>query len=172
MAEQPDPNELPAFDPRSASHYRSVFGAVPTSVAIIAALHGGGPVGMSVGSFVSVSLDPPIVGFFIAQSSTTWPRIREVGRFTASVLASSQAETSNLFAARDRDRFSGCSWSDNRASGPVIDGSVAWFDCAIHSTTAAGDHDLVLGHVDAMWATAVPDPLVFHSGTYRGFVPL
>lgn len=159
------------LDPRNPGHYRSALGVVPTSVAVIATLTEDGPVGVAVGSFVSVSLDPPLVGFFIADSSSTWPRIRPTGGFSASVLSSTQEATCRVFATRGADKFAECAWSDAPSGRPVIDGAVAWFDCEIESVSTAGDHDLVLGRVDAMHVDPDTDALVFMGGSYGQAVP-
>ncbi len=162
MTDQP---RAEAHDPTSAAHLRAVLGKVPTSVAVIASTDADGPVGVSVGSFTSVSLDPPLVGFFIARSSTTWPRIAASGRFCASVLGQHQEPVSRLFATRGADKFGGCEWAPTTAGLPLIAGSAAWFDCEIESTTDAGDHLLVLGRVHAMGA-GDDEALVFLGGRY------
>jgi 3-hydroxy-9,10-secoandrosta-1,3,5(10)-triene-9,17-dione monooxygenase reductase component len=154
------------LDPRNPGHYREALGAVPTSVAIIATVTEDGPAGVAVGSFVSVSLDPPLVGFFIAHSSTTWPRIRPTGGFSASVLSATQEAVCRVFATRGADKFGECAWSGAPSGRPVIDGAVAWFDCEIESASQAGDHDLVLGRVEAMHVDQEAEPLVFMGGAY------
>lgn len=158
--------ELDPLDPRSAAHYRQVLGTVPTSVAIITSLVEGEPVGVSVGSFTSVSLDPPLVGFFIAETSTTWPRIAPTGGFCASILSSEHEEVCRLFASRNADKFAGCTWTPSESGRPIIDGSVAWIDCTIDSTHPAGDHLLVLGRIESMGLSGRDEPLIFLGGRY------
>lgn len=159
------------WDPTDPAHFRTALGAVPTSVAIIASWTEDGPVGVAVGSFASVSLSPPLVGFFIAHSSSTWPNIRPTGGFIASVLSVAQEATCRLFATRGADKFAQCAWSTGPSGRPVIDGSAAWFDCTIESVTAAGDHDLVLGRIRAMHVNTHSEPLVFIGGSYGRVVP-
>ncbi|WP_230396689.1 flavin reductase family protein [Streptomyces blattellae] len=154
------------FDPHSHDAYRHVLGRVPTSVAIVTSMHADEPVGVSVGSFSSVSMDPPLVGFFIAKSSTTWPFIEPTGGFCVSVLSSAQQGLSRLFATRGADKFAGCTWRASEAGRPIIDGSVAWMECAIESISPAGDHQLVLGRVESMGAVDDADPLTFLGGRY------
>jgi len=146
--------------------YRTVLGRVPTSVAVIATMGADGPAGVSVGSFTSVSLDPPLVGFFISRTSTTWPRIRAGGGFCVSILGSRQEELSRTFASPGADRFGACSWRSSPSGWPMIDGAAAWIDCVLHSTAPAGDHDLVLGQVTGLDAPEVGAPLVFLGGRY------
>jgi 3-hydroxy-9,10-secoandrosta-1,3,5(10)-triene-9,17-dione monooxygenase reductase component len=154
------------FDPTTAAHYRTVLGCVPTSVAVIAAMTDEVPIGVAVGSFTSVSLDPPLVGFFIAHTSSSWPRIAPTGGFTVSVLGVEQEDVCRAFAVSGADKFAACTWTLSPGRRPIIDGAVAWMDCTIASTQPAGDHLLVLGHVDAMGSATKTDPLVFLGGRY------
>lgn len=149
---------------------RSVLAHVPTPVAVVTA-SGEGPVGMTVGSFTSVSLDPPLVGFFVTRTSSTWPRIRASGTFCVNILAASQAELCRLFASKDADRFSTATWSPAPSGAPLLAGVAAWTDCTLHEVVDAGDHELVLGRVEAMGADADALPLVFHRGGYPQLTP-
>jgi len=169
----PDHNmtNTPTQDPTSSADYRAVLGKVPTSVAVIAAMNGDEPIGVSVGSFVSVSLAPPLVGFFIAHNSSTWPLIEPTGGFCASLLSVDHESVCRLFATKGADRFARRTSSSSPSGKPIIDGSVAWLDCTIDSTTDAGDHRLVLGRIDAMDAAEDRDPLVFLGGRYGQFTP-
>lgn len=159
----PNDDEL---DPNSAANYRRVLGTVPTSVAIITTMAEGNPVGVSVGSFSSVSLDPPLVGFFIAETSTTWPRIEPTGGFCASILSSEHEELCRLFATKQADKFAGCTWSLSGSGRPIIEGAVAWIDCTIDSTHRAGDHRLVVGRIESMGLSGRDEPLIFLGGRY------
>lgn len=143
------------------------MGRLPTGVVIVAGMAGGEPVGVAVGSFTSVSLDPPLVGFFIADTSSTWPVIAPSGGFCASVLGADQEAVSRLFATRGADKFAGCGWRPSPSGRPIIDGAVAWVDCSIEQTLPAGDHRLVLGRIQAMAASDGDEPLVFLGGRYR-----
>lgn len=130
-------------------------------------MDGSVPVGVVVGSFTSVSLDPPLVGFFIADTSTTWPVIAPSGGFCGSILGADQEGVSRLFAARGADKFGGCRWRPSPNGRPIIDGAVAWMDCSIEQTLPAGDHRLVLGRIEAMATSDGDEPLVFLGGRYR-----
>lgn len=157
---------MPELDPTSADDYRAVLGRVPTSVAIITALDDEEPVGVAVGSFTSVSLDPALVGFFIARTSTTWPRISPTGGFCANVLSATQEPVCRLFATRGADKFAEQGWHPSTGGRPILEGVTAWLDCEIESETPAGDHDLVLGRITSMGVEGERDPLVFLGGRY------
>jgi 3-hydroxy-9,10-secoandrosta-1,3,5(10)-triene-9,17-dione monooxygenase reductase component len=152
-----------------AERFRQVLGQLPTGVTVVTGHHSGGPVGMSANSVTSVSLDPPLILFCPAKSSTSWPKIRASGRFCVSVFSAHHEETSRRFAARGVDRFAGVSWHP-RPSGPALDDAVAWIECTIDAEHEAGDHVIVVGAVDQLeMHKAAADPLVFFRGRYGSF---
>jgi 3-hydroxy-9,10-secoandrosta-1,3,5(10)-triene-9,17-dione monooxygenase reductase component len=146
--------------------FREVLGHVPTPVVIVTAAGSNGPAAMAIGSFVSVSLDPLLVGFFPAKTSSSWPLIRDAGRFCINVLADDQAELSGAFATRSTDKFSGISWKPGASGAPRLADCVAWIECDLQSELDAGDHLLVLGTVTALDLPRDAHALVFHRGDY------
>lgn len=116
-------------------------------------------------SFTSVSLDPPLVGFLPMKTSSTWPLLRETGRFCVNVLASHQEDTSRLFSRKGIDRFAGIDWHE-RSSGPGLEEAVAWIECELYAEQEAGDHTFVLGRVQHIDSAEGAKPLVFHRGSY------
>jgi 3-hydroxy-9,10-secoandrosta-1,3,5(10)-triene-9,17-dione monooxygenase reductase component len=152
------------------AHFRSVLGHVPTAVTVITATAGGDPVGMAAGSFSSISLDPPLVGFFVAKTSTTWPRIQAAGRFCANVLGAHQRAECAAFARSGGDKFNGIPWSPTPNGMPRLDDVLAWVDCRIKYVYDAGDHELCIGLVEGLGvsgpADSVRSPLVFYRGGY------
>jgi 3-hydroxy-9,10-secoandrosta-1,3,5(10)-triene-9,17-dione monooxygenase reductase component len=146
--------------------FRTILGHAPSAVVIVTGFGPDGPVGLSVGSFVSVSLDPPLVGFFPAKTSTSWPSIRATGRFCINVLAEDQTDISRKFAVKGGDKFDGVRWSHGVSGSPVIDNCVAWIDCDVEQELDTGDHMLVLGRVLDLDVARDAHPLVFHQGTY------
>jgi flavin reductase (DIM6/NTAB) family NADH-FMN oxidoreductase RutF len=144
---------------------RRVFGHYPTGVVVVAAMSDGEPYGFTVNSFTSVSRDPPIVGFCAAHTSSTWPRIRDAGAFTISLLSVGQEQVCRSFATKGSDRFSGVEWSMKEGGHPGIDGALAWIDCVLDDCHLVGDHELILARVVSMTTNDVDDdPLVFHGG--------
>lgn len=146
--------------------YRGVLGRYPTGVAVVAALVDGTPHGMAVNSFTSVSLDPPLVAFCAAATSSTWPRLREAGGWALSLLGAEQETVCRTFARKGADRFAGVSWSPSPAGHPVLDGALGWLDLRIHSIQSAGDHELALGLVTAFGPGGEGGALVFHRGAF------
>jgi 3-hydroxy-9,10-secoandrosta-1,3,5(10)-triene-9,17-dione monooxygenase reductase component len=150
-------------------HFRQVLGQLPTGVAVITAHGRGGPIGMAVNSLTSVSLDPPLVLFCPARTSTTWPGVREVGRFCVNVMAGHHEEVTRRFAASQTDRFAGVSYSD-RAGGPGLHNALAWIECETADEHEAGDHTIVVARVVAIEAASEDfEPLIFFRGSYGSF---
>jgi flavin reductase (DIM6/NTAB) family NADH-FMN oxidoreductase RutF/DNA-binding IclR family transcriptional regulator len=152
--------------------FRHVLGHFPTGVVVVTAMHAeGGPVGMAVGSFTSVSLDPPLVAFLPDRSSTSFPKIRDVGSFCINVLADDQEHVCRAFAARGGDKYGSASWRPAGSGAPVLDGVVAWIDCDVDQILEAGDHYIVLGRVRDLDVPNTTSPLLFFRGGYGGFSP-
>lgn len=156
-------NALPAI---AADELRDVMACFATGVAVVTAAHPDGPVGMVVNSFVSVSLDPPLVLFCAAHTSSTWPVIRATGHFCANVLAAHQEELARRFARRC-DRFAGVAYTSGRTGAPVLREVHAHIECKIVETYEAGDHTLVLGRVVDLAANTDVSPLLFYRSAYR-----
>ncbi|MGE4239169.1 flavin reductase [Ramlibacter sp.] len=153
--------------------FRQVLGQYPTGVCVITAAPGsGGPVGITVGSFTSVSLDPPLVAFLPDRGSTAWARIREAGRFCVNILSAQQESVCRRFATRAPDKFDGISHRPAASGAPILDGAVAWMDCELQAVHEAGDHDIVVGLVRALEVESGELPLLFFQGGYGRFSPL
>lgn len=148
--------------------FRRVMGHYPTGVTVVASLDGDRPVGLAIGSFFSVSLEPPLVGFCVARSSSTWPRIEATGRFGITVLAEDQHETSGRFASKVEDKFEGDTWEPAPVTGsPLIQGGLEHIDCTLHSVLDGGDHVIVLGRVKYLDVHRDDTgPLLFYKGGY------
>ncbi len=127
--------------------------------------------GLAVGSFASVSLDPPLVGFFPARASSTWPRIEATGRFCVNVLSEEQLPTCLNFAVAGGDKFSDVEWRPTEAGNPILSGVLAWIDCRLNGVTDAGDHVFVLGEVVDLHGEGDGPPLVFSQGSYPHLRP-
>jgi 3-hydroxy-9,10-secoandrosta-1,3,5(10)-triene-9,17-dione monooxygenase reductase component len=144
---------------------RAVLGHFLSGVTVVTSLAGDEPLGFTCQSFSSLSLDPPLIAIFPARSSSTWPRIRDTGRFCVNVLAQGQAELSARFAAPG-DRFADVAWSRSPFGSPLLGGVVAWIDCTLWREYDGGDHTIVAGHVEHLGAVSEIAPLAFHRGQY------
>ena len=157
--------------------YRQVLGHFPTGVTVITATTADGtPVGFTIGSFTSVSLDPPLVAFLPMTTSKTWSAIESSGSFCVNILGADQSDLCWRFASSKIETpFEGVDWQPSAISGsPVLPGAIAWIDCSIEQVIEAGDHHLVLGrvleleHVDP---SAGANALVFFRGKVGDFRP-
>lgn len=154
-----------AIGPRE---FRAVLGCYPTGVCVITARDGEGRRhGLVVGSFTSVSLDPPLVGFFPGKQSSTWRAIETAGRFCVNVLGADQLETCRRFALKGEDRFDGLLCGTSPSGQPILDSAVAWIDCSIDRVIEVGDHWFVVGAVEALEADECGKPLLFYRGGYH-----
>lgn len=161
-----------AATPFDGARFRQVLGHFCTGVTVVAAVPGGEPVGFTVQSFSSISLDPPLVAVCPARTSSSWPRIRSVGVFSVNVLADGQEALARTFATRGADKFHGVGWTPSVVSGsPVLDGALAWVDCRIEAEHDGGDHLMVLGRVIDMGVGGGGRPLLFYRGGYGRFAP-
>ena len=158
------------------SLFRQVLGHFPTGVTVITATKADGtPVGFTIGSFTSVSLDPPLVGFLPMTNSDRWKAIEATGSFCVNVLGHEQAELCWQFAKSSVvDPFEGVEWLPSPITGsPIITGAIAWIDCAIDKVVEAGDHQFVMGRVVEMEHAEPeldPVPLLFYRGKVGKFI--
>ncbi|MEU7025209.1 flavin reductase family protein [Streptomyces sp. NPDC046275] len=157
--------------PVDAAEFRRVLGHFASGVTIVTALDEDGPTGFACQSFASLSLDPPLVVFMVARTSTTWPRIARAGRFCVNVLGADQAALCRGFAVSGADKFAGVDWTPAPATGaPRLPAAPAWVDCTIAAVHTGGDHLIVVGRVEALGATPEGgDPLLFHRGRFGRF---
>ncbi len=159
---------MDAFD---EARYRQVLGHFATGVTVVTALAGDEPLGLAVNAFTSVSLDPPLVAICIAAASTTWPRVREVGRFCVNILSDDQEAVCRTFASRTPKRFAGIGYRTAPSGAPILTGVLAWIDCTIQAEHPAGDHVIVVGRARDLGVAREHRPLVFYRGGYGRFEP-
>lgn len=160
-----DPNDPEAV--AQARRFRDVLGRFVTGVTVVTSMSGDEPVGMTCQSFSSVSLVPPLVLFCPAKTSRAWPLIQRSGTFCVNLLAHDQAEVSQRMAAKGVDKFASVGWRASEATGsPLIDGILGYVDCTVYAVHEAGDHYIVIGRVQDLDTTEVPQPLLFFEGAY------
>jgi flavin reductase (DIM6/NTAB) family NADH-FMN oxidoreductase RutF len=141
------------------------MGHFASGVTVITGNEGETPVGFVCQSFTSVSLDPPLVLFCPAHTSTTWPKISPSGSFCVNVLAADQTELCKRFAVSGGDKFDGIDWTQTQW-GPSLDGVLATVHCDIETVHPTGDHDIVIGHVRKLVTHREEGPLLFFKGQF------
>jgi 3-hydroxy-9,10-secoandrosta-1,3,5(10)-triene-9,17-dione monooxygenase reductase component len=167
--------------------YRHVLGHFPTGVTVVTSMVGlvglgdlgdaAEPVGFTIGSFTSVSLDPPLVGFLPMTTSERWLRMASTGKFCVNVLGADHGDLCWRFAKSSiEEPFDGVGWVPSAVTGsPILDGAIAWMDCTTTEVVEAGDHFFVIGRIEDMDHAdpeSEPAPLLFFRGKLGGFVEL
>lgn len=145
---------------------RSAYAMFPTGVTAVCAFIDSKPVGLAASSFVSVSIDPPLVSVCIAHSSTTWSLLRRAKRLGISVLGKGHREAARALAAKSADRFSGITWEHNEAGAVFLHDSALWLECSVADEILAGDHNIVVMNVLALESYPQVAPIVFHGSKF------
>jgi 3-hydroxy-9,10-secoandrosta-1,3,5(10)-triene-9,17-dione monooxygenase reductase component len=157
--------------PTDAGLFRSVLGHFCSGVTVVAGLGPDGPYGLTCQAFSSLSLDPPLVLFSAARTSTSWPRIRAVGVFSVNILAEHQEQVSVQMSRSGADKFAGVEWDLTPLGAPRLAGTAAWLDCTRHAEYDGGDHTIVVAAVHHLAAASQVRPLLFHRGRYATLDP-
>ncbi|UDH01198.1 flavin reductase family protein [Rhodococcus opacus] len=133
--------------------FRTVLSHFPTGVAVLTGLGTDGPAGLTVQSFMALSLDPPMILVSVDRTSTSWPIIADTGRFAVNVMSKSQQDVALSFARSGGPKFDGVEWSSGtHTQAPLIADSQAWLECEIANTYDGGDHSIITAHVLALRA--------------------
>lgn len=148
--------------------FRHVLGHFASGVTVVTAMEDGSPAGFTCQAFTSLSLDPPMVAFAAAKSSTSWPRMVKARAFCVNILEEHQEAAARGFAVSGADKFVGVAWHPGAQGTPVLDGALAWVECELLTVHDAGDHELVTGRVLEL-GTGTGGPLLFYRGAYGRF---
>ena len=158
---------MPMQSPDDKAALRRALGAFATGVTIVTARGPAGePVGFTANSFTSVSLEPPLLLVCLAHTAASYDIFREAKSFAVNVLELGQEETAKRFASRGADKFGPTPWTPGLKGAPLIDGSLARFDCAMDSRVTAGDHDILIGRVIG-FSLHDGAALLYHRGSFR-----
>jgi flavin reductase (DIM6/NTAB) family NADH-FMN oxidoreductase RutF len=155
---------LPALDP---GQLRRTFGRFPSGVTAVCGLVDLSPVGMVASSFTSVSIEPPLVSFCVANGSATWPALRAAARIGLSILSADHVAACKQLSAKAGDRFAGIAWHCTEAGAVLLEGAAAWLECTIENEIPAGDHKIILFRIHSLGAERTIKPLVFHDSSFR-----
>jgi 3-hydroxy-9,10-secoandrosta-1,3,5(10)-triene-9,17-dione monooxygenase reductase component len=151
---------------RAHQDIRKALAQFATGVTVVTTRAADGtPTGLTVNSFNSVSLDPPLVVWSIAHKAQSLDAFRTCERYLIHVLAVGQLDVAAVFATRGADKFGGTRWAPNASGLPLLEGCVAWFECGNRRQYDEGDHVILVGRVDEF---AIPGgaPLIFHDSRY------
>jgi len=151
----------------SPTSLREAFGYFPSGVIAIAAEVDGVRVGLAASTFVPVSLDPPLVSFCVQNTSTTWPKLKDVGALGISVLGESHDGAARRLAAKTGDRFADLETVSYTSGAVFIHGTSLWMETAIEQLIPAGDHTIVVLRVSDVRVDPDIAPIVFHRSVFR-----
>jgi flavin reductase (DIM6/NTAB) family NADH-FMN oxidoreductase RutF len=153
----------PEFDARA---FRRALGHFPTGVCVVTSRVDGALVGMTVNSFNSLSLDPPLVLFSIDAGAGSLPLWRAAEGYAVNMLAENQKDISDRFAKFGARKWEGTIYADGLFGAPILPGVAATLECAAWATHAAGDHILFIAEVRRFRTASGRRPLVFSNGRY------
>lgn len=143
------------------THMRDAMAAVPTCVTVVAGDRSGPTAAMVMGSFVSISLVPALVGFFVVLDSTSWPILRECSRLGISVLSEEHRYLVSEITKKDPNRFEDSRWVAGPNGEMLVDGALTHITGAIDSIKRVGDHDFVVLSVESISSGPEGGPLIF-----------
>ena len=165
MADQPQKAEYRSgHDPRTL---RDALGCFATGVTVVTCLNDGVPAGLTVNSFTSVSLDPPLLLVCIAKGAASAAALTQASHFAINVLQTGQKPDSIRFSTRDEDRFGTTRWACGEAGAPILEESLGVFECERYAVYDGGDHQILVGKVIKASFDARLDPLLYFRGKYR-----
>lgn len=152
------------------SRFRELMGNYPTGVTVVTTIDENDvPLGFTVNSFASVSLDPLLILWSIDKQVSTYDTFVQTDKFAVNVLASDQGDICTLFASREIDRFQNCQWSYSDNKLPIISNVAGVLECKTVQTIEAGDHTILIGEVIAIQSEN-KNPLLYHNRKF-GAIP-
>ena len=145
---------------------REAFGVFPSGVVAVAAEVDDQLIGLAASSFTSVSLDPPLVSFSVANTSKTWPIVRQADHLGLTVLADHHGDVCRQLAGPVEHRFDGVETTTTEEGAVLLDEGLAMFACSIYREVEAGDHTIVILRLHAVDHADTSLPLVFHRSAF------
>ena len=153
--------------PDTAREFRNALGCFGTGVTVVTAQSDDGPLGMTANSFASLSLDPPLVLWSPAKSSSRYASFAKAKHFAIHIMGEDQHALASHFA-RSGHGFDAFDWEISADGVPILAGCLARFECHLAAIHDAGDHAILVGHVDRA-AYRRGKGLMFKQGQYGGF---
>lgn len=165
-----DENHMKPTKTLDPEQLRRSMRAWTSGIAIVTAFHEGEQHGMTVSSFTSISLEPPIVMVSLQRDSRTYELVSQSNAFAITLLAEDQQEISEIFAGHvpdTEDRLAGIETETLITGAPLIKGGLAYLDCRVSQTIEVGTNTLFLGEVLSARGNGEGNPLVYHNQNYR-----
>ncbi len=151
--------------------FRQTMGSFATGVVVVTGLLDQEPVGFAAQSFVSLSLDPPLVAFSPGKTSSSWPKIRQSGSFGINILSQEQQSVCADMATSGANKFANVQWQSGITGAPRLANVLAFVECTIEAEHDAGDHTIVVGQVvDFQNIDEASAPLLYFRSLYGSFI--
>jgi len=148
--------------------FRAALGSFATGVTVLTTLATDSrPIGVTISSFNSVSLDPPLILWSLSLNSPNIEAFQNADHYSVNVLAAGQQDISNRFASPRNDRFADIATRQGLSGIPLIEGCCAWFECSNEAHYPGGDHLIFVGRVERFSLGLAESPLIFHNARYR-----
>ena len=145
--------------------FKQVMGNYPTGVTVVTTIdQNGEPIGLTVNSFASVSLDPLLILWSIDKRGYSYEAFQKAEQFAVNILSEEQGDICQLFSSRVENRFEHCTWDKSVHSLPILGGSLAVLQCRVYERVEAGDHTIIIGEVIDIDNQA-KNPLLYHKRT-------
>jgi len=154
------------LDPEQLRH---AMRAWTTGVAVITATHEGQRYGMTINSFISISLEPPLISVTLKQLTHTHELVEKSGEFAITILAADQGDLSDIFAGKKpeiTDRFEGLEIEKLQIDAPLLTGGTAFFNCRVVNSIPVGENTVFFAEVIAARGEGEGDPLVYHNRVF------
>jgi 3-hydroxy-9,10-secoandrosta-1,3,5(10)-triene-9,17-dione monooxygenase reductase component len=152
--------------PIGEADFKRAMSQFVSGVTVVTTANGGQLYGMTVASFASLSLDPPLVLICVGRRMQTHDAIASAGRFGVSILGTDQQPLSNHFASKIEDKFAGVDYRVTASGVPLLNGAICTLECTLAEQLPGGDHSIFVGRVEAA-ETAENAPLVYFRSGYR-----
>ncbi|WP_205666063.1 flavin reductase family protein [Aquabacter cavernae] len=158
--------DIDTLAPILPRHLRDVLGSFTTGVVVVTTqVEGDRPVGLTINSFNSVSLDPPLILWSLALKAPSLGAFRAAGSFVINILGEHQEDVGRRFATPAPDKFAGVAWEPGLTGAPVLADTAAHLECRVYARYPGGDHEIYVGEVVALQDRGHA-PLVYHRGAF------
>jgi flavin reductase (DIM6/NTAB) family NADH-FMN oxidoreductase RutF len=147
--------------------FRDLMAGIPSPVTVLTTWDDG-PRGATIGAFISLSLEPPLVMASLITGNSMLDRVRRAGRFGVNVLGAHQSHYARRFSSRGGDRFAGVDWWEDEGL-PRLGGTAGWIECELHSEIPGGDHTMVIGRILSAEKGAA-EPMVYCRRAFGGHI--
>lgn len=154
--------------PKDALSLRKIMGKFATGVAIATCMDEAvRPVGITINSLTSVSLDPPLILFCVSKKSGTLAAFMACENFALNILGHTQKDIAHNFSRYNHDKFQNINWKKSSNDLPVFENSIAIFECKKYACHDGGDHEIIIGEVLSASGNSKQSPLLYFSGNYK-----